>query len=96
MESQETCFKCCKSIDLENEAFEFDMEQLDYLHKKCEALKKCDYCDDYVSDVHPTPYLADATSGAKMCQGCWDMTRGIGMATEEVDIGEFTSDTANT
>lgn len=93
VESQEKCFKCCEPIDLTKDEFEFDMQQLDYLHKKCEALQKCDYCDDYVSDVLPTPYLADATIDAKMCKGCWDMTRGIGVETEEVDIGEFVAKT---
>lgn len=88
-EQQEDCFKCGESIDFKSSAFDFDMDKLDYFHKKCEHKQKCDYCDDYVDKVRATPYMADMVIDCKMCEGCWKMTRSQFIGSEGFDIGEF-------
>jgi len=34
---------------------------------------ECDYCDEIVSKVRASPFLADGS--AKMCKVCWDNTK---------------------
>lgn len=88
-EFQENCFKCGELIDFENDPFDFDMDEFDYVHKKCEHKKKCSYCDEYVEQTKLTPYMADASIGSGMCEECWKVTRTSSLGSEGIDIGEF-------
>ncbi|SEP57316.1 hypothetical protein SAMN05216232_0203 [Virgibacillus subterraneus] len=49
----------------------------------------CSYCDEIAEKVNHTPIVADMTSRAKMCKGCWEMTRDDIKGTYGRDIGEF-------
>lgn len=60
---------------------------LELLLRRNDYLVKCDYCDEDVVRVRPTPFMADA--GAKMCEGCWDMTRDTYIGSIGEDIGIF-------
>jgi hypothetical protein len=48
---------------------------------------ECDYCEETVDKVRPSPFLGDV--GSMMCKGCWDMTKNEYAASHDEHIGEF-------
>ena len=54
-------------------------------------LSRCDYCGRSVDPVRPTPYMADMTLRASMCERCWEISRVRGLKIEDIDIGSFRS-----
>lgn len=51
------------------------------------AAKICDYCGEVTGELTATPFMADVP--AKMCRGCWGMTRETYRKSIDEDIGEF-------
>jgi hypothetical protein len=40
-----------------------------------ESMKVCDYCSKETDRLRATPYMADVTLKAKMCEACWEWSR---------------------
>ncbi|WNS74268.1 hypothetical protein RRV45_15260 [Bacillus sp. DTU_2020_1000418_1_SI_GHA_SEK_038] len=83
----EECVACNKKIDLETNEYKVGESLGEYWCKECVDKKQCDYCEQYVDKVRPTPFMGDIP--ASMCKGCWDMTKKEYAASHDEYIGDF-------
>jgi len=79
------CHACNEKVDLENDEFSLDAEG-GVRCNKCKYKKPCDYCDEYVDKLRPSPFMGDR---GMMCKDCWNMTKEEYAASQDEHIPDF-------
>lgn len=81
----EHCLVCNKKVDIEKDDFELDVEGGVWC-KNCIGKKECDYCDEYMDKLRPSPFMGDS---GMMCKQCWNLTKEEYAASQDEHIPDF-------